>query len=56
MPSNHILINNSMEYIVRDSKMDSLLQWLKDNAHTANTGLRKESDEIVTETISYSQS
>jgi hypothetical protein len=56
MPSNHILINNSMEYSVPDSKMDNLLQWLGDNADTTNTGLRKESDEIIDEAISYSQS
>ena len=56
MPSNHILINNSMEYSVPDSKMDNLLQWLEDNAYTINTGLRKESDEIIGEAISYSQS
>jgi len=55
MPSNHILISNSMEYSVPDSKMDNLLQWLEDNACTANTGLRKEPDEIIDEATSYSQ-
>jgi len=56
MPSNHILINNSMEYSVPDSKMDNLLQWLEDNAYTTDTGLRKEPEEIIDEAISYSQS
>ena len=52
MPSNHILINNSMEYSVPDSKIDNLLQWLEDNAHTVDTGLRKEPEEIIDEAIS----
>ena len=56
MPGNHILINNSMEYSVPDSKMDKLLLWLRDNAHTTDTGLKKESDDIVAEAISCSQS
>ena len=56
MPSNHVLINNGMEYSVPDSKMDNLLQWLEDNAYTTNTGLRKEAEEIIDEAISYSQS
>ena len=56
MPSNHILINNSMEYSVPDSKRDNLLQWLEDNAYTTNTGLRKEPEEIIDEAISCSQS
>jgi hypothetical protein len=56
MPSNHILINNSMEYSVPDSKMDKFLLWLEKNGYIINTGLQKEPDEILTETISYSQS
>ena len=31
MPSNHVLINNGMEFIVVDSKMEGLLRWLKQN-------------------------
>ena len=56
MPSNHVLINNSIECIVVDSKMDNLLLWLKENAQTTNTGLKKEPDEIAAEAISCSQS
>jgi len=55
MPSNHLIINNSMEYSVPDSKMDNLLQWLKDNAYTVKTGLKKEYDEIIAEATFYSR-
>ena len=32
MPANVILINNTIEYIVPDSRMDDLLLWLEDNS------------------------
>ena len=47
MPSNHLLINNAMEYNIPDGKMDDLLQWLRQNAFPTNTGLKKEPDEII---------
>ena len=47
MPSNHILINNSMEYIVVDSKMDDFLQWLNENGSIADTGIEREFDEVI---------
>lgn len=34
MPSNHILVNNSKEYIIPDSKMGDLLRWLDRNGNT----------------------
>ena len=37
MPSNHILINNSMEFIVVDSKMEKLLRWMKRNGNKVDT-------------------
>ncbi len=36
MPSNHILINNAMEYFVVDSQMGELIDWLDKNAHPSN--------------------
>lgn len=44
MPSNNVLINNSMEFIVVDSKMEDFLQWLKDNGSEVETGIKQESD------------
>ena len=44
MPSNHILINNSLEYIVADSQMDDFLHWLNENGHVVNTGREVTSD------------
>ena len=52
MPSNFIIINNNMEYIVVDSKMDDLLQWLDTNGHPINTGIKTEPDEIHIEVTS----
>ncbi len=46
MPSNHVLINNSIEYIVIDSKMDTFLNWLEQNGSMVETGSRKELDEV----------
>ena len=48
MPSNHIVINNGMEFIVVDSKMDGLLRWLKQNGNAVETGIKKEPDEPAT--------
>ena len=45
MPSNHILINNSMEYFVPDSKMDEFMEWLDSKGEVADTGLRRTPDE-----------
>ena len=45
MPSNHVLINNGMEFIVVDSKMEGLLRWLKQNGGAVETGIKKEPDE-----------
>lgn len=47
MPSNHVLINSTMEHIVSDSKMDDLLRWLQENGHVVETGIKKEPDEPV---------
>ena len=55
MPSNHILINNGIEYFVNDGKMDELIQWLRQNGHEEKTGIKyQEPDELV-EVISCSQ-
>lgn len=48
MPSNHILINNSLEYSVPDRNMDKMIKWLKVNGYKANTGLIREPDEVIT--------
>lgn len=53
MPSNHVLINNSKEFIVVDSKMDTFLKWLEENGRTVETGIKKELDAMV---LSNSQS
>ncbi len=45
MPSNHILINNSIEFIVVDSKMDDFLEYLKQNGNAVDSGIKKELDE-----------
>ena len=45
MPSNHILINNSKEYIVVDSKMEAFLDYLSKNGGEVDTGIKKELDE-----------
>ena len=55
MPSNHVLINNGMEYIVADSKMPDFLLWLDENGSKTDTGRRPEPDEVASEPISYSQ-
>lgn len=47
MPSNHVLINNSIEYIVVDSKMDEFLRWLEHNGSLVETGLKQEPDELA---------
>ena len=47
MPSNHILINNALEYSMSDRKMDEFIGWLNENAHIVDTGIKKESDEVV---------
>ena len=47
MPSNHVLLNNSMEFTVVDSKMEDLLSWLQHNGSSVVTGLIKEPDEPV---------
>jgi len=47
MPSNHLLINNSLEYIVPDSKMEEFIKWLGENGEAVDTGLEKELDEII---------
>ena len=47
MPSNHILINNSLEYSVPDRNMDKLIDWLKANGYKADTGHKREPDEII---------
>ncbi len=52
MPSNHILINNGLEYSVADCKMDELIRWLSENGHTVDTGLKKVSDEVITKDTS----
>lgn len=49
MPSNHILINNSLEYSVPDRNMDKLIRWLKTNGFKADTGLKKEPDKLAPE-------
>jgi len=48
MPSNHILINGSIEYIVVDSKMDAFLQWLKENGYVTDTGIKAEPEVEIT--------
>lgn len=40
MPSNNILINNSLEYTVPDRKMDELVEWLKANGFLADTRVK----------------
>jgi len=55
MPSNHILINNSIEYIVVDSRMDDFLHCLNENGHMVNTGIKAEPDEICVEAASNIQ-
>ena len=45
MPSNHVLINNTMEYTVPDSKMDDFLWWLDGNGYAVDTGIKYRSDE-----------
>ena len=55
MPSNHVLINNSMEFIVADSKMDGFLEYLEQNGHVVDTGIKKEPDIIADEAISCIQ-
>ena len=55
MPSNHILINNSIEYIVVDSKMGAFLQWLEQNGNLVDTGIKKESDMVAKEATSCIQ-
>jgi hypothetical protein len=56
LPSNHVLINNSMEYIVNDNRMDEFLNWLNENGYAVDTGIKKEADETIPEiTSSYSQ-
>lgn len=52
MPSNHVLINNNIEYIVVDSQMDELLWWLDANGHPINTDIKIKSDETHIEVIS----
>jgi len=47
MPSNHILINNSLEYSVPDRNMEELIDWLKVNGYRADTGLRRETDKVI---------
>lgn len=47
MPSNHVLINNSMEFIVVDSKMEDFLNWLKENGSVVETDIKKEQDKPV---------
>jgi len=47
MPSNHILINNSLEYSVPDRKMDELIDWLGVNGYAVDTRLKKEPDDII---------
>ena len=48
MPSNHVLINNSMEFIVVDSKMNNFLRWLRRNGRAVETGIiKKNCDETV---------
>ena len=50
MPSNHLLINNSIEYTVPDSKMDDFLEWLDRNGHAVKTCLGNPPGTIVDET------
>ena len=45
MPSNNVLINNSMEFIVVDSKMEDFLSWLRHNGKEIT--LKKESNEPI---------
>ena len=47
MPSNHILINNSIEYCISDSEMDELIEWLGVNGCIVDTGIKKELDEVI---------
>ena len=47
MPSNHVLINNAMEYSVPDSKMGNFLRWLQKYGHVVDTGIKKEPDKPV---------
>lgn len=47
MPSNHVLINNGMEFIVVDSKMEDFLNWLKENGSAVKTGIEKKQDNPV---------
>lgn len=56
MPSNHILINNAIEYSIPDSKMGNFLLWLDKNGYPTNTGIKKETDKIIPKVISCSQS
>ena len=47
MPSNHVLINNAMEYSVPDSKTDDFLRWLQKNGCVVETGIKEVPDEPV---------
>ncbi len=49
MPSNYILINSSMEYIVGDSKMEEFLQYLEENGQKVKTCAGNPPDTVVDE-------
>ncbi len=51
MPSNDVLVNGSIEYMVGDSKMDELMEWLDTNGkkqkQTIEEAISKSSDNIT---------
>ena len=54
MPSNHILINNALECFVPDSKMEELMQYLRQNAYDWQEKAGRPSD-IADRVISSTQ-
>lgn len=52
MPNNHILVNNSKEYTIPDSKMDDFLWWLDRNGNKVDTGIKPEPDETYVDATS----
>lgn len=47
MPGNTIEINRHSQFYVGDSKMPSLIKWLKKNAHAENKKAKKLLKEVV---------
>ncbi len=47
MPNNYVLINNSIEFIVADSKIDDFLEYLGRNGSAVDTGIKDELDKPI---------